>query len=623
MKKITLLLICFITLQTKAQVNIGANTAPNTDAMVEISGSTKGLLLPRIALTSTSSFAPLSAHVAGMAIYNTATAGAGATAVSPGYYYNTGTAWIKIAGVASGTSWLTGGNTNGAISNLGTNDNFDLPFVTKNIERMRILNTGLVGIGTTTPAAQLDVAYGVTNQNTVINGTGSVNDFLQYNIQNTSTGTHAQSGYAATADNGTPLTGFVWMGINNSAFNYPTYYNIGGANDVSFLGSGQDMYVANANYTKSIIFSTGKATSPYFNERMRLTSDGNFGIGTSTPAAKLDVAASTTTVNNIINATGSINDYLEYNIQNTSTGTKAQSGYNATADNGTATTGFVWMGINNSAFNNPQPWNIGGVNDVSFLGSGADMYVANSNNTKSIIFSTGKATTPYFNERMRITNGGNVGIGTATPINKLTLYHTSNTDGLIIQNTTGGLGSTSNIYMATYADFVSGTLRAGSKISAIDDNAYSAHLTFSTKNPGADANALNERMRITSGGFVGIGTTAPTALLHLNQGHIRSQQTTAPTIVVTTANGITADAIAANSTDMKGTITTTGTNTGTNTVLTITFNGTFTVAPIVIITPANANTQACTYFVTSTTTTFVLNFSAGAANPSFNYMVIE
>jgi len=42
----------------------------------------------------------------------------------------------------------------------------------------------------------------------------------------------------------------------------------------------------------------------------------------------------------------SINDYLEYNIQkNTSTGTSsAKRIYNATADNGTATTGFVCNG---------------------------------------------------------------------------------------------------------------------------------------------------------------------------------------------------------------------------------------------------------------------------------------
>lgn len=290
------LLFITMALTGSAQMNIGSNTAPNADAMLEISGNSKGLLLPRVPLSSTSSASPLSAHVAGMSVYNTATAGTGATAVTPGYYYNTGSAWVRIAAASgSGSSWLTGGNLNGAVSNIGTNDNYDLPFVTNNNEKMRITNGGNVGIGTSAPAAKLDVGAGATTVNTVINATGSINDYLQFNVQNMSTGTNAQSGYSSTADNGSATTGFAWIGINNSNFNYPTTYNIGGPNDVSLLGSGQDLYVANANNTKSIIFSTGKSTTPFFNERMRITNGGYVGIGTNNPLSQLHIAGSLTT----------------------------------------------------------------------------------------------------------------------------------------------------------------------------------------------------------------------------------------------------------------------------------------------------------------------------------------
>jgi hypothetical protein len=131
---------------------------------------------------------------------------------------------------------------------------------------------------------------------TVCNGILNINDFGQFNIQNTSTGTLAQSGYAATADNGTATSGFVWMGINNSTFSNPQTYNIGSVNDVSFMGSGQDMYIANVNQTKSIIFSTGNSTTPFFNERMRITNAGNVGIGTIAPntSAILDMSGVTT-----------------------------------------------------------------------------------------------------------------------------------------------------------------------------------------------------------------------------------------------------------------------------------------------------------------------------------------
>lgn len=110
-------------------------------------------------------------------------------------------------------------------------------------------------------------------------------------------------------------------------------------------------------------------------------------------------------------------------------------------------------------------------------------------------------------------------------------------------------------------------------------------------------------------------------------GHLTSNQTTAPTVVVTTQNGITAAAITAGSTDTCGTITTTGTSTG-STVITVTFNKTYTVAPkAVFVQAANAagggvNTDP---IVTQTATTFVLTIPASgvyAATPSWTYLVI-
>ncbi|MFM6913383.1 MAG: hypothetical protein ACKOUQ_00565 [Aquirufa sp.] len=97
------------------------------------------------------------------------------------------------------------------------------------------------------------------------------------------------------ANDGSDIDKFAWMGINGSAFNNPTAYNIGGSYDVSFMGKGNDVYVANANSTKSIIFSTatGTGSAPYFNERMRITSTGNVGIGTASPTTTLEVNGTT------------------------------------------------------------------------------------------------------------------------------------------------------------------------------------------------------------------------------------------------------------------------------------------------------------------------------------------
>lgn len=87
-------------------------TTPNPAAGLDINFTNKGLLFPRLALVSTTSFAPLSAHIAGMLAYNTSTV----SDVSPGIYYNNGTKWIPFFAKATaagdiqywdGTSWIT------------------------------------------------------------------------------------------------------------------------------------------------------------------------------------------------------------------------------------------------------------------------------------------------------------------------------------------------------------------------------------------------------------------------------------------------------------------------------------------------------------------------------------
>ena len=135
-----------------------------------------------------------------------------------------------------------------------------------------------------------NINTGTSTQTLGINLTGSVDDFLEMNVKNTSATSKSQSGYNAMSDVGDDYNNFVWMGINSSTFSNTTAYNIGGANDVSFLGKGNDMYVANSNSAKSIIFSTGAASPTYFAERMRIAPTGNVGIGTNSPTTTLHVA---------------------------------------------------------------------------------------------------------------------------------------------------------------------------------------------------------------------------------------------------------------------------------------------------------------------------------------------
>ncbi|WP_051891333.1 hypothetical protein [Chryseobacterium sp. JM1] len=86
-------LVCF--LLTNAQVGVGL-ASPNANAQLDITSTNKGFLLPRLALTATNNPSPLTAHVAGMTVYNTATnTSVAANPVYPGEYYNDGTQWQR------------------------------------------------------------------------------------------------------------------------------------------------------------------------------------------------------------------------------------------------------------------------------------------------------------------------------------------------------------------------------------------------------------------------------------------------------------------------------------------------------------------------------------------------
>ena len=275
--------------------------------------------------------------------------------------------------------------------------------------------TGNVGIGTSVPATKLDIVSGETTNNTVVNASGSINDFLQFNIQNTSIGNQAQSGYSATADNGSKITSFAWMGINNSTFSFPTPYNIGGPNDVSYVGSGQDMYIANANNSKSIIFSTGIATTPYFAERMRITNLGNIGIGTSAPAYMLDVAGTghytgllTIGAITLPNTDGAASQVLTTNGSGSVSWQSVfnSSGWSLTGNSGTSPgTNFIGTNDNQSLVfkaNNIQAGKIDlPLNNVS-LGYQSALAITNGTNNAFMGYQSGYANT---------SGGSNTGVG--------------------------------------------------------------------------------------------------------------------------------------------------------------------------------------------------------------------
>jgi hypothetical protein len=129
----------------------------------------------------------------------------------------------------------------------------------------------------------------VTSSVNAIVGRGTIDSYLQLNIQNQSSGVSASSDVVATANNGNETSNFVDMGINGGSYSGGV---MGAANDAYLYNLGQNFLIGTGVASKSLIFMTG-GTAQSTNERMRIDGTGNVGIGTNNPGNKLEVNSGT------------------------------------------------------------------------------------------------------------------------------------------------------------------------------------------------------------------------------------------------------------------------------------------------------------------------------------------
>ncbi len=172
--------LLLLTLQAKGQVAIGTKT-PNPDAILDLTSTNKGFLMPRLALTSTTDPAPLNAFVQGIIVYNTATT----ADVQPGAYFSNGTSWISIA-EASKEPWF----------NVATNQ-----AATANTQD--IYHLGHVGIGTSSPDCELDVT-----------GTGAIKVPVGTTAQQPAVAVAGMIRFNTTTEKFEAYNGTSWVALN-------------------------------------------------------------------------------------------------------------------------------------------------------------------------------------------------------------------------------------------------------------------------------------------------------------------------------------------------------------------------------------------------------------------------
>jgi hypothetical protein len=201
---------------------------------------------------------------------------------------------------------------------------------------------------------------------------------------------------------------------------------------------------------------------------------GSFGIGTTSPQSILHAVKSNSTA---------------------PTSGTTPSGYALSYGVGDGNNGGIWFSTD---FGGDQ--GIAGIAGTRVSGYQTDLrfYTNDTNSARA------------FTERMRITSGGNVQIGNdSNPF-------------LYIANG-GSTDVTSGINWLYGSGLVNG---GGIEMAAPSGNNF--YMVFKTRNAGSTA----ERMRITSAGRVGIGTTSPDTKLHIYDGtnplSLKIQRTTVP-----------------------------------------------------------------------------------------------
>ena len=379
-------------------------------------------------------------------------------------------------------------------------------------ERVRIDPAGNIGVGTTTPGGALTVMNG-----NVGIGTWSPTQRLQ--VVGTVAAT-AFSGDGSALTNLPSSGGWTDGGTNVYTSTTTDYVGIGTttptnpltvvSNDVSQIRAGAASGNTNAQIvmdplgTGVGVLKTGGAFDLTFQtnsaEKMRIqNSNGNVGIGTTAPLGPLHVS-SANSANNLFlqtsHATSNANGIIFK-----ARGADKWVISNDWSENGTQDFTIFDSVASSTRFFINSAGNIG-IGTTTPVGG---LAVMNGNVGIGTWSASGKL----------IVMGGNVGIGATTPSHGLEVFASGTTDAVIVRNTT--TSGWSNISFRDSSNVQVGNVGYGN--------------TAATTYPGimfldSDAKDIgfftgigtNERMRILSGGNIGIGTPLPLSKLVVNGG---------------------------------------------------------------------------------------------------------
>ena len=455
-RSLTILLVLFLSnTSLVAQNNVGIGTAsPNTNALLDITSTTKGVLIPRMNSTQMNAIT----SPTGIMVYNTD---------SNAFAYRNATAWVFLKGnVINSNNWNTLGNagTSSASHFIGTTNDQDLIFKRNN------LRAGLLGTNNTSwgnaalnPATtgNGNVAFGVSTLSSNTTGTDNTavgNATLQ---ANTTGGSNTAAGSAALYNNTTggfntaygvsALQLNTTGDFNNASGYFALYNNTTGSNNVAY---GYNALFANtAGYSNIAIgsnalrFNTDRSNlvaigdSALFNNGLGASSSehalGNVAVGSKS------LFANTTGYNNT--ATG-----FEALKLNTTGSSNMAAGYqaldsNTTGNNNTAT--GVWAMFRNTTGFNNTAYGLSALydNKTGYVNTAIGMYALNKN-----ISGISNTATGYSALTASTTGDYNTAMGTSALLNNVTGSSNTAVGMLALYSNNASSSNTAMGYQAGY-----------------------------------------------------------------------------------------------------------------------------------------------------------------------------